>query len=67
MRKEKCWRRKWKEDKDNFHLEICAFKCRENKKRFILFIIYFYFFFHQKEIFKWDFYLIKREKVLLIK
>ena len=31
MRKEEWLRRKWREDKDKFHLEICAFMCRENK------------------------------------
>ena len=63
MRKDECLRRKWKEEKEESHLEICAFKCRKNKKRFIL----FYFLFHQKEIFKWEFYLMKMEQVLLIK
>ena len=79
MRKEECLRRKWKEEKEDSHLKICVFKCRENKKRFIyfLFILFpfssgfnfylFNFLFHQKEIFKWEFYLIKREQVLLIK
>ena len=31
MRKEEWLRRKWREDKDKPHLEICAFKFRENK------------------------------------
>ena len=31
MRKEEWLRRKWKEDKDKSHLEICSIKCRENK------------------------------------
>ena len=31
MRKEEWLRRKWREDKDKSHLEICVFKCRENK------------------------------------
>ena len=35
MKKKEWLRRKWKEDKDKSHLEIYAFKCRENKKRFI--------------------------------
>ena len=60
MRKEECLRRKWKEEKEESRLEICAFKCRGKKNLF-------YFLFHQQEIFKWDFYLIKREQVLLIK
>ena len=48
--------------KDNSHLEICTFMCREIKYKNL-----FYFLFHQQEIFKWDFHLIKWEQVLLIK
>ena len=65
MRKEECLTRKWKEEIKESHLEICAFKCRE--KRFYLIFIYFISFFHRKVRFKWGFYLIKREQVLLIK
>ena len=38
------------------HLETCAFKCRE------IFNFHLFYF-----LFKWGFYLIKREQVLLIK
>ena len=43
------------------HIEICTFECREKG-----FLFNFYFLFHRKERFKWGFYLIKREQVLLI-
>ena len=34
MRKDECLRRKWKEEKEESHLEICAFKCRGKKNLF---------------------------------
>ena len=65
MRNDECMTRKWKEKNKESHIEICSFKCRE--KGFYLIFIYYISYFHRKERFKWGFYLIKREQVLLIK